>query len=414
MELARALLWALILAVGVTQPGGAATTIFIYDNASAANASYYTFAEISTAFPADFIDNGTTPKSYRSKVSLQVGDTGVGAAATTLQDTDVAVFFDAAKVLQYRSTQTTSWTTNLGTKVGTGNKATGRNGCLIYQGTTATFRGNWAAYGSSILSQGGTMTFSPATSGSNYELVDCIIGNKGTGGTSTISIGSASVAASNIYNVDLWGNISSASLGLITALNSSNAERISIGINAAGYFIRSSQSTFAIKDLLLFGTPLVADIAYTGGAGSTWTLVNIGWSGNAPKFANMSASAGDITEYRVGDVKAGDGNGTNSSGVAAKLTDTLGNVIFNTTTDSAGRVAFGSGLTTNAVPVLDHYGAVSYLTRARSPFLMAAGALRYYFNWPTDVNGNFEDMVDAIPLAYAGGGPTSWNERFLP
>lgn len=408
------LVWAILLAAGITQPGGAGTTIFIYDNASAPDTIAYHFADIATAFPADFIDNGTTPKTYRSKVNLQVGDTTTGAAATTLQDQDVGVWWDTGKFLLYRSTQTTSWTTNLGVKVGTGNKATGRNGCKLYLGGgTFALRGNAAIYGSTIESQGTGLTFVPATSGQNYELIDCIIGNKGTGSTSTISVGTVNVQVSNLYNVDFWGNLSSGSLGLITTLAAANAERCSVGINACAYFIRSAQTNLSIKDLLLFGTPSVADMSCTAVQPPNpvaWTLVNIAWSGNAPKFGNMTQPQGNIVEYRIGDMKVGDVNGNPLSGKSAKMTDVTGAVAFNTTTDANGRVAFGSGIITNAVPVADHYGSSSYVTASRGPYLVEVAGLRYYAMWPTDVNGNYEDMADLVPTQFASGGPTTWTE----
>jgi len=400
------------MAAGVTQPGGAGTTIFIYDNASAPDTIAYHFADIAGAFPADFIDSCTTPKTYRSKVTLQVGDSTTGAAATTLSDTDVGVWFDTTKTLQYRTTQTTSWTTNLGTKVGAGNKASGRNGCTIYLGAAFTMRGQASLYGSQIVGNG-AMTFQPATSGQNFEMIDCIIGKKGTASSALISIGTSIVALSNVYNVDIWGNLSSATLGLVIALNALASERCSIGVNACAYFVRSSQTTFAVKDLLLFGTPSLADLNCTAGAAVNWTLVNIGWSGNAPKFASMTQAAGNIVEYRIGDTVVGaDVAGNPLAAQEVILTDSTGATSFDAITDSQGRVSFGSGLTMNAVPVLDHYGAASYLTRPRSPFLMnVVGKLRYNFNWPTDaVTGLFRDMADPIPLAYASGGPTGWTE----
>lgn len=414
-------LW-VAMAVGITQPGGAGTTIFYYDNASAPDATAYHFADFAAAFPADFVDNGTTPKTYRAKVSLQCGDTGVGTASTTLQDTDVGVWFDTAKVLLYRTTSPTSWTTNFGVKVGSGNIASGRNGCKIYVGGATTFRGNWGIYGSIIESQGAGLNFTPATSGVSTELVDCIIGNKGTGTTSLIALGTASVALSNVYNVDFWGNIASASLGLFNNFNMAHAERISITINAAGYFIRSAQTTLAVKDLLLFGTPAVADFAKTGAGTVVWTLVNIRWSRNAPKFDNITAVAGDITEYRLADSKIVNAAGTGIPDISVVLIDAVGTTQINTVTDANGRINFGSGITTNAVAVQDHYGTVSYLTRDRSPFLVqinvtnpnsAYAQIPFYFDWPTDADGLFEDTAVIVPLQAPSGFATPWREYEL-
>jgi len=410
------------LLMGYTFIGG--TTVQIYDDADVTGGhtagNPHSLAEMAAStdpnVAASVLDSGFNYKTYRILQNVRHGsNTGGQTNTTTWTDTDAVINFDNSKTLSYGTVGGSANVTNWGTKVGAGNKASGRNGVTAYFGLATTIRGNFNFYGCELIQGTGTAAFQflPASGGGN--IVNSIIGHRGTGTTATIALGSAAAVLNNAYNVDLWGNINSANFGLVTGINCTTAERISIAINAAGYFIRSSQSTMAVKDLLFFGTPSVADMVCTGSSGITWTLVDMGWSGNAPKFGNMTTAAGNITEYRSGDVKAGDGNGLDSSGVAAKLTDALTNVIFNTTTDAMGRVSFGSGLTMNAVPVLDHYGtAANYLTRPRSPFLMEAGAQRYYFNWPTDANGNFEDMADVIPSRGAAGNPTTYVERVAP
>lgn len=75
------------MAAGITQPGGAGTTIMIYDDTDTSGgrpAGSYTFAQISAAFPADFVDvtvNVARPK-YKSLVDLQMGD-DIGIVCTT-------------------------------------------------------------------------------------------------------------------------------------------------------------------------------------------------------------------------------------------------------------------------------------------------------------------------------------------
>lgn len=412
------------MAAGVTQPGGAGTTIFIYDNASAANATNYTFAEISTAFPADFVDNGTTPKTYRAKVSLQIGDTGVGTATTTLSDTNVGVFFDSPRGLLWRSTQQTSWNLQLGTKVGSGNQATGRNGCLIYTANAVPFlRGNYGLYGTTWVHSNGLITAHGNVAGLTTEMINCILGHTGTGANSSWAMGTTTNAISNVYNVDWWGNVSAANNGVITTFNFTTAERLTIGGPSMPYFIRSSSNTLSAKDIVFFGTPTVADITPTG-TPISWDLVRPKWSGNAPRMGVGTFAAGTIRELWIADTKVVDRNGDGVASIPVKITDSIGTVQVNTTTTATGRIAFGSGLTTNAIVVRDHYGdGVSYLTRDRSPFLFEinTGAaantsypgLRYYTDWPTDANGNFEDMADPIPLQYASGLPTTWTEASL-
>jgi hypothetical protein len=415
------------VAVGVTQPSGAGTTIFYYDNASAANGLYYTFAEIAAAFPADFISNTTNFPSYRSKVSLQCGDTGTGTATTTLQDTNCAVFFDANRTMLWRTTQSTSWNLNLGAKVGSGNVATGRNSVIIHTPATVagtTVRGNFSLYGCTWIAGAGSLNFATTgVAGLTTEMVDCIIGHTGTGNGNNIVIGGATVPAGNVYNVDFWGNVSAANNGILTNFNFTTGERLTLGGPSMPHFLRSGSLTITCKDIIFFGTPTVSDIIPLGSI-TGWDFVRPKWSGNAPVVGTAAiVSAGVIRELWVADTKVVDRNGDGVSGISVKVTDSIGTVQVNTTTTSTGRIAFGSGLLTNAVIVRDHYAdGVSYLTRDRSPFLFEINvtnqntsypALRYYTGWPTDVNGNFEDMADPIPLQYASGNPTTWVEAAL-
>jgi hypothetical protein len=414
------------VAVGVTQPGGAGTTIFYYDNASASNGLYYTFAEIAAAFPADFIDNGTATKTYRSKVSLQCGDTGVGTATTTLQDTNVGVFFDANRTMLWRATQTTSWNLNLGTKVGTGNEATGRNGCTIYTPATAagtTLRGNLALYGTTWVTGAGVLGIANTNvSGLTTELIECRIGHTGTTSTAVIAIGGTTVPITNVYNLDIWSNVSAAATGIVTNFNATNAERVTIGGPSMVSIMRSPSNVIAVKDIRFFGTASTSDIQPSGSP-TGWDFVRPQWSGNAPRMGVTAVAAGIIRELWIADTKVVDRNGDGVSSISVKVTDSIGTVQVNTTTDATGRIAFGSGLLTNAMIVRDHYGdGVSYLTRDRSPFLFEINvtnqntsypALRYYTDWPTDASGNFEDMADPIPLQYASGTPTTWVEAAL-
>lgn len=363
---------------------------------------------------------GNVPK-YRSLMNVRLGS-NVASNPTTWTDTDAVFDWDNTRTLSIGNLGTSSSTINWGTKIGTGNKATGRNGITAYFGNATNLRCNLNLYGCHLVqvpAGSGAFQFVPV-SGSNVEMIDCIVGHKGTGATAQIAIGSAVQAVNNVYNVDFWGNTTNASAGVLSQLNCTVAERITIGGNANFYCLRTAQATIAVKDILFFGSPGTADIVSVGGATTVWSLVRPGWSGNAPKFGPMTAAVGTIQEYWTADVKVVDGNGTGVSGISVRLTDSVGNVQIDTTTDSVGRISFGSGVTTNAVSVMDHYGtAANYLTRARSPFLAEFNTVntntgyaivRFLFDWPTDANGNFEDVALAVPLRPPGGGPSSWVE----
>lgn len=426
--LVSALLLGLLLVAGIKQSGGAGTLITIYDDASSASGLGYTRTEIAAAFPADFIDNLTTTKTYRSKVPLQIGDTvadggGSGTATTTLVDTAAGIYFDTGKVLQTRATQLTSWNIKTGTKVGTGNRAGARDGSKIITGAGTTYRGNFLLYGSTIESEGAAMAFTPAVSGLGSEIIDCKIRNRGTSVTSQIAIGTTTLALANVYNVDFDGDIISATNALLTSFNASNAERITIAISGAGAFLRSTQTNLAVKDILLYGTPQSVDVICATGIPS-WDFVKPVWSGATRFSFTGPVAAGNVRESWLYTPKVVDQNGTGVSGISVKVTDAVGTVQVNTTTDSGGEITFGSGITTQSLIVRDHYATAGpvYTTRDRFPYLVEVNTVnqnlnfpapRYYMSPPGSMSGNFGDMGDAIPLLYASGGPTLWTELSL-
>ena len=416
----------LLMAVGVTQPGGAGTQIYIYDNASAANATYYTFAEISTAFPADFVSNGTTPASYRSAVDLQIGDVGSGTAATTLQDTGVTVFFAANRCLFTRATQASSWSTLLGTKVGSGNQATGRSGCNIYASPSVprTLRGTIKCYGCTFVihSTNFNWSFIPAVAGTGSELDNCLFDCRGNG---TFVLGTvASIGFSSIYSVYMTASGTGNVLGNVGA---DSIERITLGTTTGAFCLSATPPTGTIKDVSLFGSPVTAQISLSA---TGWNIARPIWISGVKKIVDGTFAINSINEMWAWQPLVVDGSGTPVSGIPVKMTDVFGAVIVNTTSGSDGRVTFGTGQTANMVTVLDYYGVAGITTsRQHGPFLVevntGAGrnsawpSLRYYFSWPnaaacTNLVGQLDDFGDAIPLAYAAGAPTTWVEVVAP
>jgi hypothetical protein len=160
-------------------------------------------------------------------------------------------------------------------------------------------------------------------------------------------------------------------------------------------------------------------------------MVQPAWSqGGSPKCStqtsNIPTLANAMLEWWLWNVKVVNASGAAISNIPVKLTDTIGNVQVNTTTDSNGRVSFGSGIKANAVTVMDHYSVgTTYTQRHRSPFLVEINtgnskntdyqSLRGYYYWPgyesvTTTAGNFEDVNTMIHLQTAAGAPTTWIE----
>ena len=413
----------------MTQPGGAGTDIQIYDDASSASGSGYTFAEISAAFPSDFVSNGTNKPSYRAKVSLQVGDSTTGTATTTIVDTTGAtVIWDSGKTLKNRATQTTSWHYSFGTKVGSGNESSGVTGTHLVFGAATSLPGTHAHYGCVFQQTTGAMTFSTPTDAVG-EMVNCLLQSLSTG-TAPINIGTGSARFANVYNVDISHTTAGQVMSNFGALN---AERVTVSAAAPSAFIISGGAAVLLKDSNFFGTPSLSDLRWTGTGANGWLLYRPTWTGNAAKFSNVTsgfpALNGAAVEYRGAAVKVVDRTGAGVAGIPIHLEDTLGTVVIDTTTDSAGEVSFGSGIAANMVAVMDHYvsSGTTYAQRHRSPFTMKVNtsdltgynsaylSRTYDFNWPgydsiTTSAGQFEDLGDIIAIQDPAGNPTTWTE----
>lgn len=424
------LIWVCLM--GIFRPGGANTTVYIYDDADAtgghAAGSPHTFAEIAAAFPGEFASLGTNAPSYRGLQTLQIGDTGVGTATTTLADTNSIVIWDNTKTLATRATQTTSWFLNLGTKVGTGNEASGKSGPVLVFGAATTLRGNLACYGCTFNTTSGALS-QTGVSGTTQDIQNCLFQSSVTGVAPFIPQSLATTCV--YYNVDISHSTTSQ---VMASFICTAAERITVCATAPTTFLQTAIGQLAAKDLKMVGTPSTSDIRWSAVGPSNWQLVRPIFTGLAPKFSGASASgpllAQATWEYWLWDVKIVDGSGAGIVNIPVKLTDAIGEVQVDTVSDSAGEIDFGSGITNKAVKVMDHYMVgLTYTQRHRSPFLIeintGAGALvgypsrRYYFNWPgtesvTTSSGAFEDVNDIINLEDpSGAGGTNWTELTL-
>lgn len=429
-----ALALAAVLLMGIFRPGGANTTVYIYDDNDAtgghAAGSPHTFAEIAAAFPGEFASLGTNANapSYRGLQSIQIGDTGVGTATTTLTDTNSTVIWDNTKTLLSRTTQTTSWNLNLGTKVGSGNTASGKNGTLLVFGAATILRGNLAAYGCTFKTTSGALSWT-SIAGCTIDFQNCLW-QSSVAGVAPFVFGPTATSIV-LYNQDFSHSTTSQ---VLSSFFATSAERITVCATSPSTFLQTAVATLSVKDLKLFGAPTTSDIRWSASGPVNWKLVRPGFTGNAPKFSGpglVVALSAATWEYWLWDVKVVDGDGVGISGIPVKLTDSTGEVQVNTTTGSDGEVDFGSGLTEKAVKVMDHYmaDATTYAQRHRSPFfaeintgaaaLLGYQSRRYYFNWPgyetiTTSTGTFEDVNDIINLEDpTGAGGTNWTELVL-
>lgn len=424
----------LALLMAITQPGGAGTTIMLYDDTNAANHAAapgpHTWAEIATAFPADFISSGAITPQYRSAVNVQIGDAGVGTATTTLSDaTDAAVAFTGATTLSFRNSQHTSWFLTLGTKVGSGNKASGINGGSLSTGAATNIRGTAKLYGFKLKMTTGAFNWNPGFASSGSEAINCLF-QSSAGATAPFIFGAVGNNVSNLYNLD----ISHTTANQITTNYFVDAmERCSISGTAPLSFIQSGITQISHKDIVVFGTPTNADFRWATAGGTNWRFVRPQYSGNAPKFSSVGAITIAVVnatqELWFYNAKIVDRNGTGVPNIPVKLTDALGNIPVDALTDANGRFAFGSGTTAQAVAVMDHYvTAGTYIQRHRSPFYSEINtginanpnyhSRTFYWDWlgsatVTTSSGSFEDVGDVIAIEDISGGGTSWAELTL-
>lgn len=404
-----------------------ATSFSVIDDTLSNNQTYFTFTEISAAYPAQFVDKSLGRRTYQGINTVAYGGTTAGNSTptTTIRDSGCSVVFDSGRSLATSVTLPANSSIILGTKVTRSDgKASGKNGVTIFQGANATLRGVVKMYGCTYITGGAAtngLAILPA-SNSTGELYACLVDAAGAS-----TIGQSTATLGTVYNVDV---MNSANTGALVNIFVDSLELVTVSDEAtiAGNgTITSSAVGLTMKDVKFFGDPVDSDFRWSGATATNWKLVRPEYSGNSPKFSTSASDHPNLSEATqemwLFDIKLVNAAGVGVGGVPVKLTDSTGVVQVNTTSLSDGNIDFGTGLTNNAVTVIDHYisSGTTYATRSRSPFLAeintGAGAnssypaVRYFFDWPTDLSGNFRDVADVVPLIYAAGLATTWHER---
>lgn len=403
------------MADGITQPGGGANPILIQNDADTGGgraAGPYSFAQISTAFPALCVDLGTTPKTYRMTVSLTNGD-GVGTSVTTLKDSDVIVCFDSPRTYSVSATGRSNRFTEFGVLID-GTKDSARAGCVMMFGTACTIQGNAKIYGSILRVPVGSLTLAPGQTGLNYEIVTCVLVS--TAGAVSVGV-SATANVTSIYNTSIVGG--SAALGAIANFGADSAERLSIALNAAGTYHFRTNSVFSVKDVVMIGIgPGTGAQLRVGGAGTT--LIAPTWE-QGLTITDGTHSA-NVDEYWPYGASVIDQNADPIAGLSFTLMDGLGNTVINATTNASGGVTFGAGNTANCVNVVSYPGGVTHTYKGpytvrinQGPVNTSWPQITRTFEWPTTAtwlttNVQYQDMFDIFQLVPPGGGPTGWAE----
>lgn len=283
---------------GITQPGGAGTTIFFEDNTAAPNGLYYRAQDFAAAFPADFVDLGTFGrKAYRGKVTVQNGD-GAGVATTTWKDTRVDVYFDNTKTYLISSTGLANRYTEFGLLATSANgEPIGYDGCHLYCGANpfgAANAANFKLYDSSIENYNATAATSrvllaPNVVGAVTDIVDTKVFT--LAGTQAFGIGGITAGilgrARRINSIGLGAGIQ----GHIVQWNCPDADHINFywpngdkKLNTGGY-VRIANPDF-------FGPSSGEDIRST----QATIMLNPNWSQNCIKYTQSSSFAEEWLE----------------------------------------------------------------------------------------------------------------------
>jgi len=414
----RLLLLALLVAAGITQPGGAGTTIFFEDSshADAGGDGAYSFADIAAKFPVDFIDNGTAEKSYRSKVTLQNGD-GSGTAVTVMSDTLVTVVFDASKTYATSNIGQSNRTTQWGTKI---NNFAAKDGCKIRFATTPVMRGTMNLYGCQLRSgQGFTML--PGFGASPVPGVGELIGNTFNAGNTNSSFGSPS--SGNFAVIQNNNFVGVGVNGFIANFGGDSEDGSVFSGTGMSRFISSAVAQLNLSRPRFTGSPTNADIRDVHGSGIDWNFAEPTWSQNAVQF---EVAAG-VSEWWGFGVEVFDSKSpfARLANISVELIDVFGATVVDAVTDSEGQISFNSGVALNRVKLRRH--TTGPTITEQGPFLLKAnhkGTINYTYAtlqqevvWPGRdyaFGRQLQNVFLSVQLQNVTGTPTPWNERVAP
>jgi len=411
------------MAVGVDQAGGPGTDITYEDNASSANGLYYTFAEVfASPFGAEFTGLGTSPESYRALVSLVNGDGG-GTATTTLKETNATLTCDLGKPLNISPIGSANRTMQFGEKIlGPNGKPSGKNGCrLVFENSSISWAGIVKAYATQIRCSG-TFNYFPGTAGLPGEFVDVIIDTGGSIGLGLPATGKVDL----LFNVDI--SLYGGGTTVVANINSNYAERITIF--GTGQRLISTPNAVRVRDLILGGTPTVADVNISS-AVNEWDIAEPIWSGNAPQANSNLANSAYINEWwRWLPVTQEERTGAFIASVPLKVLDVDGTEVLPLTyTDVNGMISYGASdlITQNCLKVRRGKRTSSvWAWQKRGPFRVRVnldgatlgqypGYEKYFdFEYTSQTGGDQYRPLFPVLWLRGPGIPTLWQEIVAP
>ena len=438
--------------MGILQPGGAGTPIYIYDDAVNTNhpaaPGPHTFAEINAAFPLDWPilqdPAGNTFSASRRQylarvITVMGGQSTDGGNYTSLVDTNCDVFSKtvaAAPAFRYRvdsGIAPSHIVTILGTKVpwaGGSFRFSGQAGVGFYtESGVMSWRGTLGLYDCAIYS-GGAMVF--FNTGSSYqEIGGSLISSAGS-----ISLGLASDGPLRLSHVNL--SYRGGSFFVASILISSSHDVIMASSTCSAFVNIGNAANRKLQDIDFVGSCSSSDIA-VGVVGGGLLMRDLVWSDTVGKprisFIGPHAVGTAAGDHRTMDTKVVDHNGNSLQAIPIYLESDVDGAILDTQTGADGNVVFTYFPTQfdNALPVRDYYGDTGVLNARDRVYTMYVNSYKgtfppnqtfetkvFRFEWPgrdrlgsgyqTD-GGSFQQVMDVIALS--PGAPskvTIWNE----
>jgi len=365
--------------------------------------------------------------------------TAGNTAATSFVDATDADLFVIGARLAFTTANATTTSFTMGTKIGTGERMSGKNGGSIHMSANLVFRGTVALYGTAIDSTL-QIQFLNGT-GLSHTIAGCVL-----------QVGSSFVLGNSTGTaLEMWNNslVSTGSGNIITASFVSGGGGNVIACTSPAAFLLSGSPNLVLGNAILSGAPTVSDLR-TSTQIPNWALNNVRWS-DTPGIPRIVFQGGEvlvsdaIQEFRSFDTKVVDPNGNPLSGIPVYMTSDVEAAILDDVTDADGNIVFiwNPTSTPNVLPVRDHYCDAN--TPLGNPFVrdrvyllevngysgsntpvQGYGTKFVTFEWPGRDRlgtgyqvdgGSFESMLDVVQLDY--GTPshavaTSWIERTVP
>lgn len=367
------------MASGVTQPGGAGTTIFVYDDthANAGGDGAYSLADIKAAMDVlrpgqsdiELLVGGVSGLSFSGtllqwmlNVTVTFGGQGSdGTLATTWKETVSSDIFQRAGGITYRIGGGPI-ATRLGTKLGAAplglaeSTMGGRDG-VNFRGAGFTFRNDCYVYGCTFRLSG---AFSVQSTGAS---VQEFAGNLVTATGLNNVLGAGSFLGTWYNNTFVFTTSSNA----INGMNIQDARGNKILCVTPSQIIASSQITARIQGVMLSGDPSVSDLRPTGGTYSDWRAIDVIYTDLAPRwtFAQNATADNGAKEYARFNTAVQDGAGNPLIDIPVVMYSSIGSdngsgsgLVLDTKTFGAGDLGFidaASGYQ-NAIRVRDMYG----------------------------------------------------------